>query len=956
VLRKSKGFIDITKTSKYHNNESDENTEDIETKLLAQTSWSSGEVKEVVDYLLAVIIRIAGKGIPADKTIKFIGRVSESFKGVFWGSHYDEVDYRRVISAMRSPIPQDLVVTLTTISHESLNVPSIGMEREESQSKELQRLQNSFSETFARRYVEAIDFSHRELIQEFCDTVFRVLSSSRNAIKQIFKDYGVCIYDADRLLPVANSLMKKLKSVAQDRLQIEMTDGLSSHSSLDRYLEKLQKRYERARIYQYSDFPFEAFYIPPRLISLELKSAPVKGMVKSEVKTGSPYGHTVSFDKPLIGGINSVVLEEVLKSIEQRHKTRRNHGYVEPQLSSGRNALLQIMHRFGVTEEEISDIAPLVEEEGTIAWTTIFSKPGIKCLMGGAGYGKSLFLQNIVLNYSQLDGVYDTSRYLVVFCDLKAILKAGEQTPVVEFLQHEMLKATGENLPLEFIQQFIDNGRCIVLLDAVDELPSEHREEVMKMLMAFWESENPGNKVCITSRSKDYIPLNERCEVFEISELWRHHIVDYIRKLVALDIFNDEDCADFVNQAGHLADNGFLRSFLILSLLVGIYKGEKTLPSTKLELYDKCVKYVSFNREKGRGERNAEQKSLSFNWKDLDLLMTDDIFATLATLCKPNNSEVSRNQILSALQDSVAYDCGSRREAISAINEFLRFCTERTELFVLGNYPERYRFFHRSFYEYFCAINIAERCSDNGDILTELKAFDGDSEVFELFCAKLMQTNKNKLRGFIEFLLGEIEGGLRNDALDYQLFAVFNLLLRWQQSIGTKTKFFDILCENAEAVATVVSHIDFAVYISEALGGIEISKTDKANFQIKFKEYAIIDVLNNVCRWSIDNPNDKNTATINRYAFFTELYALYCGYQSTGDFVRDLLCDTNVRTQIKSGQSFSNSEKKRIQSNIEKLKHMNRKLQESICAQSLSHSIDSRFSNCPVLNQEEVLT
>jgi hypothetical protein len=717
-------------------------------------------------------------------------------------------------------------------------------------------------------------------------------------------------------------LIKKLESVPIDRMKSETTDGLNSYLTLDRYSEALHQRYLRARIYQYSDFPFESFYIPPRLKPLKISTFLMASGTDVESKR-------LTHDTLSTHGIEKSIIDTLQRSLEQYHNAQSKGGYLEnvSEIDMAREALLRIMKKSGVTENEISDIAPYVEEEFTVPWVSIFTTPGIKCLVGGAGYGKSLFLQNIVLNYKQLDSVFDGNRYLVIFGDLKAILKGGQQTTVVDFLQSEMLKATGISTPTDFIQQYIDNGRCIVLLDAVDEIPSEHRQSVMKMVMAFWGSENPGNKVCLTSRSKEYIPLDANCEVFEISALWQHHIVEYIRKLVALEIFNEEDCADFVTQASHLIDNGFLRSFLILSLLIGIYKGEKTLPTTKLELYDKCVKYVSFNREKGRGERNAEQKSLAYNWKYLDLLMTDDILATLATLCKPNNSETSQEQIISALKESVTYECGNGMEAKAAINEFLRFCAERTELFVLGNTPEHYKFFHRSFFEYFCAISIADHCTDNEEIFAEIEVFEADSEVYELFCAKLMQTNKNKLRAFVEYLLIAFENGLKNGDLDVMKCAVFTRLLKWQQAVGIKSELFRILCDNAEAVVSAAPQIYHAEHIVDAIRKFD---KDKEEYKAKYKDYAIADILTNVSRWEFDG---EKLQPKNVFWFYTELYALYCGYETVGEFVCNILNDSNVRTHLLHSL-FTSSERKRILSNIGKFKNLNSKQQNAICTQA----------------------
>ena len=51
-----------------------------------------------------------------------------------------------------------------------------------------------------------------------------------------------------------------------------------------------------------------------------------------------------------------------------------------------------------------------------------------------------------------------------------------------------------------------------------------------------------------------------------------------------------------MKQNKKLIDKVFLNSFLVLSLLVNIYKSEKELPENKLELYQKCFEYISNKR------------------------------------------------------------------------------------------------------------------------------------------------------------------------------------------------------------------------------------------------------------------------------------------------------------------------------------------------------------------------
>jgi hypothetical protein len=159
--------------------------------------------------------------------------------------------------------------------------------------------------------------------------------------------------------------------------------------------------------------------------------------------------------------------------------------------------------------------------------------------------------------------------------------------------------------------------------------------------------------------------------------------------------------------------------------------------------------------------------------------------------------------------------------------------------------------------------------------------------------------------------------------------AVFTRLLKWNQAVGTKSELFRVLCDNADAVVSVTPQIYHAEYIIDALRKFD---NDKEEFKAKYKDYAIADILSNVSRWELGGKDGENAQQKNEYWFYTELYAYYCGYKAVGAFVRNILNDANMQTHLQSSQ-FSNSDRRRIQSTIDKFKILTSKMQDTVCAQ-----------------------
>ncbi|MBP5221840.1 MAG: NACHT domain-containing protein, partial [Lachnospiraceae bacterium] len=190
------------------------------------------------------------------------------------------------------------------------------------------------------------------------------------------------------------------------------------------------------------------------------------------------------------------------------------------------------------------------KEDSLDDWKHIFDDNGIVYVTGGAGYGKSLFLKKLINDYSDMN-ILNSQEYLVIYGDLKAFYVEGEQpVSVVRFLQNSMVKETlmdEKHFPVEMIEYYIKTGRCLILLDALDEVEKRKREELHKRIIAYFKNQNPNNKICITSRNRGFIPEKD-VEVFDILPLGRRQIEAYVDNIVKLGRFDLKDKRLFLEQ------------------------------------------------------------------------------------------------------------------------------------------------------------------------------------------------------------------------------------------------------------------------------------------------------------------------------------------------------------------------------------------------------------------------
>lgn len=385
------------------------------------------------------------------------------------------------------------------------------------------------------------------------------------------------------------------------------------------------------------------------------------------------------------------------------------------------------------------------------SWKNIFNESNIISIIGGPGYGKTTFLKSIILNYSQLN-VFAAEKMIPIYCDLKTYFARGKENSsysIENFIYESMLRETGINkneLSFKALQNNILKGNCLIVFDALDEVELEERDCLQKKIINFFEEINSYNKIIITSRSKGFLPRTD--VTIEIKSLDVERVRIYLEKMTLLHdtpILRKE-IKPFLQQAQPLIKNKFLTSFLVLSLLVNVYRSEQELPTTKNELYNKCFQYIVRQRERS-GNKSKFQMD-----KFQHILDQDYTFEELAYLGKYTNLNISSDIIVNHLMQLYSRFYGSDAISYNATTEFLKFCEQRTEFYVVGTEENTFKFFHRSFFDYYFSKYIVRKYPTMSDLFFELSIMSYDSEVFELVCDLLRSKNYPKYLEFFDLL------------------------------------------------------------------------------------------------------------------------------------------------------------------------------------------------------------
>lgn len=572
-------------------------------------------------------------------------------------------------------------------------------------------------------------------------------------------------------------------------------------------------------------------------------------------------------------------------------------------------------------------------------WRNIFVSNDIIYIVGGPGFGKSLFLKNIINNYSKLN-IDSSGEYLLIYCDLKAFYSKGNpnKKSVIDFLQESMINSTGldeERISKEFIQYHIDLGRCVILLDALDEVPKEVRGELHKKIVGYFSTCNPNNKICITSRDRGFLPQAD-IEVFEICQLTSMDIEDYLDKMISLKKFKKDDKKYFMEQAQVLIDKNFLNNFLALSLLVSIYKSEKKLPENKTNLYKKCFEYIAKDRE------IEEKDQTGFNWKNVAPLMKDSTFISLSTLGVPNNNDIDRKDVEKLLLEQYRTKYGDEAETECAIKEFLEFCSSRTELFVPSSVDDKFKFFHRSFFEYFYSRYI-HQCATVEEMYELMSVFDVDSEVFELTVALVKEDNEVKYQKLILHLLSKVEEELSATPKACTAFYILTLAMQVIDDAYFKQHYFEIIIKYSTSIISQnTDNFNQGLVTTWVSNVIDGNPEKLETFKDKYEERCIIYLLtlfSNLPKEHLKEIKDNTADEISFFAdysfisklriapFYVSVYAKYV------NIFEKMECYNKIPTNkiIWTFHNLSRSKKREVKKGFNIYKSLNVEIRRKVC-------------------------
>lgn len=249
----------------------------------------------------------------------------------------------------------------------------------------------------------------------------------------------------------------------------------------------------------------------------------------------------------------------------------------------------------GITSASELGVERPISDESFVQWSDISNLNSKVIVLAHPGMGKSWLIRTESLRLAssaldQLQSGVDLDEICIAFsarCDELIDASDTDLSSGISNLlaaRHDMLPRTRN-----WVTQYLDSGKGIVLLDALDELPDATVRAKLMVLLDEWVEKNPDARLVLTSRIAGFNgseslpgrPLEVELLPFTVGDVeafiesWdlNQEFEVRLRKLVHDTTFSK-----------------MARIPLILALLCDLSVGEEALPETRVDLYGRIVR------------------------------------------------------------------------------------------------------------------------------------------------------------------------------------------------------------------------------------------------------------------------------------------------------------------------------------------------------------------------------
>ncbi len=260
-----------------------------------------------------------------------------------------------------------------------------------------------------------------------------------------------------------------------------------------------------------------------------------------------------------------------------------------------------------------------VAPERVTAMQAVATNPKLM-IFGQPGSGKTTLLQHIAMKCDRGELL---PNYIPIFIRLKNFAEDTSKTDNFNLLGYIRSELGRSNISEQQVETLLDHGKALILLDGLDELKEESRDEVVKQIRRLSE-EYYNNHFIITCRIGAQQYHFEEFTNIEIADFSSYQIEDFAQKWFVNVGRNSEEkgkalAAQLVEKL-HLTENRQIcelaRTPLLLHLVCSLFQAKLDFPAKRSDIYKQALNIMLVRWDEAKGiKRDEIYQELSLHHK-----------------------------------------------------------------------------------------------------------------------------------------------------------------------------------------------------------------------------------------------------------------------------------------------------------------------------------------------------